>query len=42
MAMNRMRSMMMLPGRGAGGSRAQYGEGDKGSNKGFHCDLQNG
>ena len=32
--------VMMLPGRGAGGGR-QHGEGDKGSNKGFHCDLQN-
>ena len=34
--------MMMMPGRGAGGGRAQHGKRDKGSDKGFHCNLQNG
>ena len=34
--------MVMVPGRGAGGGRAQHGKRDKGGDKGFHCDLQNG
>ena len=32
----------VMPGRGAGGGRAQHGKRDKGGDKGFHCDLQNG
>ncbi|MGZ5928473.1 MAG: hypothetical protein ACXWLX_04580 [Rhizomicrobium sp.] len=40
MVMNR--PVVMVPGGGAGGGRAQYGKGDQGSDKGFHCDLQNG
>jgi hypothetical protein len=40
--MNRARPVMMVPGRGAGGGRAQHGKRDKGGDKGFHCDLQNG
>jgi hypothetical protein len=34
--------VVVMPGRGAGGGRAQHGKRDKGSDKGFHCDLQNG
>jgi hypothetical protein len=33
---------VMVPGGGAGGGRAQHGKRDKGGDKGFHCDLQNG
>jgi hypothetical protein len=34
--------MVVMPGRGAGGGRAQHGKGEEGNDKGFHCDLQNG
>jgi hypothetical protein len=34
--------MVMVPGRGAGGGRAQHGKSQEGNDKGFHCDLQNG
>jgi len=39
-----VRHMMavVMAGRGAGGGRAQHGKRDKGNDKGFHCDLQNG
>jgi hypothetical protein len=33
---------VMVPGRGAGGGRTQHGKREKGGDKGFHCDLQNG
>jgi hypothetical protein len=34
--------VVMVPGSGTGGGRAQHGKRDKGGDKGFHCDLQNG
>ena len=42
MVVMRHPGMVMVPGRGAGGGRAQHGKRDKGGDKGFHCDLQNG